>query len=54
MIALARSRGFGLEMGLEGRLLRIQKRLDDAAPDQPCRQWVKFVASDHSSYWGAQ
>ena len=54
MIALARSRGFGLEMGLEGRLLRIQKRLDDAAPDLPCRQWVKIAASDHSSYWGAQ
>jgi GNAT superfamily N-acetyltransferase len=43
MIALARSRGFSLEMGLEGRLLRIQKRLDDAAPDLPCRRWAEIV-----------
>jgi GNAT superfamily N-acetyltransferase len=50
MIALARRRGFRLEMGLEGRLLRIQKRLDDAAPDPPCRQWAEIVASDRPSY----
>jgi GNAT superfamily N-acetyltransferase len=50
MIALARSRGFRLEMGLEGRLVRIQKRMDDAAPDPPCRQWAEIVASDNSPY----
>jgi GNAT superfamily N-acetyltransferase len=50
MIALARSRGFRLEMGLEGRLLRIQKRLDDAAPDLPCRRWAETATSDRLSY----
>ena len=54
MIALARSRGFRLEMGLEGRLMRIQKQLDDAAPDLPCRRWAEIVASDHQPYWRAQ
>ncbi len=43
MIALARSRGFRLGPGLEGRLVRIQKRLDDAAPDLPCRKWSEIA-----------
>jgi GNAT superfamily N-acetyltransferase len=50
MIALARSRGFRLAMGLEARLVRIQKRLEDAAPDLPCQKWAEIVVSDHSSY----
>ena len=37
MIALARRHGFRLGAGLEPRLVRIQKRLEDAAPDLPCR-----------------
>jgi GNAT superfamily N-acetyltransferase len=41
MIALARGRGFRLRPGSEGRLVRIQKRLD-AAPDLPCREWSKI------------
>ena len=44
MIALARSRGFRLGAGLEPRLVRIQKRLDDAAPDLPCRKWNEIAA----------
>jgi GNAT superfamily N-acetyltransferase len=39
MIALARCRGYRLGMGLEARLVRIQKRLEDPAPDLPCRKW---------------
>jgi GNAT superfamily N-acetyltransferase len=39
MIALARARGFRLGPGLEPRLVRIEKRLEDAAPDLPCRKW---------------
>ena len=39
MIALARGRGFRLATGLEPRLVRIQKRLEDTAPDLPCRKW---------------
>ena len=54
MIALTRSRGFRLEMGSEGRLMRIQKQLDDAAPDLPCRRWAEIAASDHQPYWRAQ
>jgi GNAT superfamily N-acetyltransferase len=42
MIALARGRGFQLGPGLEGRLVRIQKRLD-AAPDLPCRKWSEIA-----------
>jgi len=45
MIALALSRGFRLGEGLEGRLLRIEKRLD-AAPDLPCRRWAEAAAGD--------
>ena len=39
MIGLALGRGFRLEPGLEPRLVRIRKRLDDTAPDLPCRKW---------------
>jgi GNAT superfamily N-acetyltransferase len=45
MIALARKRGFRLGPGLEGRLLRIEKQLEDAAPDLPCRKWTEFAAA---------
>ena len=43
MIALARGHGFSLAAGLEPRLLRIQKRLDDPAPDLPCRKWNEIA-----------
>jgi GNAT superfamily N-acetyltransferase len=43
MIALARGRGFRLGPGLEPRLVRIQKRLEDAAPDLPCRKWNEMA-----------
>ena len=43
MIALAVSRGFVLEPGIEPRLLRIRKRLEDAAADLPCRKWAEFA-----------
>ena len=39
----ARGRGFRLGAGIEPRLVRIQKRLDDAAPDLPCRKWTEIV-----------
>ena len=48
MIALARSRGFRLGAGIEPRLLRIQKRLEDAAPDLPCRKWAKIAGGANS------
>jgi GNAT superfamily N-acetyltransferase len=41
MLGLARSRGFRLGAGLEGRLVRIEKRLEDAAPDLPCLKWAE-------------
>jgi GNAT superfamily N-acetyltransferase len=44
MIGLARGHGFQLGQGLEGRLVRIQKRLEHAAPDLPCRKWGETVA----------
>jgi GNAT superfamily N-acetyltransferase len=44
MIALAQRRGFRLAAGIEPRLVRIEKRLDDAAPDLPCRKWVEIAA----------
>lgn len=44
MIALARGRGFQLGPGLEPRLVRIQKRLEEAAPDLPCRKWAEIAA----------
>ena len=43
MIGLAHGHGFQLEQGLEGRLVRIQKRLDDAAPDLPCQKWSEIA-----------
>jgi GNAT superfamily N-acetyltransferase len=43
MIGLARGRGFRLGPGFEPRLVRIQKRLEDAAPDLPCRKWNEIA-----------
>jgi len=43
MIGLARRRGFRLGPGFEARLARIEKRLDDAAPDLPCRKWSEIA-----------
>ena len=43
MIALACGRGFRLGAGLEPRLVRIEKRLEDAAPDLPCRKWAEIA-----------
>jgi GNAT superfamily N-acetyltransferase len=43
MIGLALGRGFRLEAGLEPRLVGIRKRLDDAAPDLPCRKWSEIA-----------
>ncbi len=43
MIALARGRGFRLGPGFEARLVRIEKRLEDAAPDLPCRKWNEIA-----------
>jgi GNAT superfamily N-acetyltransferase len=43
MIALARGRGFRLGAGIEPRLVRLEKRLDDVAPDLPCRKWSEFA-----------
>jgi GNAT superfamily N-acetyltransferase len=43
MIGLALGRGFRLAPGLEPRLVRIQKRLEDAAPDLPCRKWNEIA-----------
>jgi GNAT superfamily N-acetyltransferase len=43
MIGLALSRGFRLEAGLESRLVRIRRRLEDAAPDLPCRKWSEIA-----------
>ena len=48
MIALARSRGFRVEAGVEPRLVRIQKRLE-AAPDLPCRKWNERAGGDGDS-----
>jgi acetyltransferase len=49
MIALARSRGFRVEAGVEARLVRIEKRLE-AAPDLPCRKWNERAGGGaHSS-----
>ena len=43
MIGLARRRGFRLGPGFEPRLVRIEKRLDDATPDLPCRKWNEIA-----------
>lgn len=50
MIALALARGFRLRMGIEPRLVRIQKRLEDAAPDLPCRKWTEIGANPSLRY----
>jgi GNAT superfamily N-acetyltransferase len=44
MLGLARGRGFRLGQGFEPRLVRILKRLDDAAADLPCRKWNEMAA----------
>ena len=43
MISLARGRGFRLWPGLEPRLVRIEKQLDDAAADLPCLKWSELA-----------
>jgi GNAT superfamily N-acetyltransferase len=43
MIGLARRRGFRLGPGFEPRLVRIEKWLDDAAPDLPCQKWNEIA-----------
>ena len=43
MLALAQSRGFRVAAGIEPRLVRIEKRLIDAAPDLPCRKWTEIA-----------
>ncbi len=43
MIALARGHGFRLGPGLEPRLVQMEKRLEDAAPDLPCRKWNEIA-----------
>ena len=43
MIGLACGRGFRLGRGIEPRLVRIEKRLDDAAPDLPCLKWKEIA-----------
>jgi GNAT superfamily N-acetyltransferase len=48
MIGLARGRGFRVGPGFEPRLVRIEKWLEDTAPDLPCRKWSEIaVASEH-------
>jgi GNAT superfamily N-acetyltransferase len=46
MIALALSRGFRLGAGLEPRLVRLEKRLENAAPDLPCRKWSEIAGAE--------
>ena len=43
MIGLAHRRGFRLGPGFEPRLVRIEKRLEDTAPDLPCRKWSEIA-----------
>jgi GNAT superfamily N-acetyltransferase len=43
MIGLALSRGFRLGPGFEPRLVRIEKRLEYATPDLPCRKWTEIA-----------
>ena len=52
MIAFAREHGFSLAAGLEPRLVRIQKRLEDAAPDLPCRKWAEIAGGAELSAAG--
>src|SRR5271165_209118 len=48
MIGLARARGFRVGPGFEPRLVRIEKRLEDTAPDLPCRKWNEIAgAAEH-------
>jgi GNAT superfamily N-acetyltransferase len=49
MIALALSRGFRLEAGIEPRLVRIEKRLEDADPDLPCRKWSEIASAERGA-----
>jgi GNAT superfamily N-acetyltransferase len=46
MIALALSRGFRLGPGFEPRLVRIEKRLENVAPDLPCRKWSEIGGAE--------
>jgi len=46
MIELARARGFRLGPGLEPRLVRIEKRLENADPDLPCRKWSEIAGAE--------
>jgi GNAT superfamily N-acetyltransferase len=46
MIALALSRGFRFESGIEPRLVRIEKRLENADPDLPCRKWNEIAGAE--------
>ena len=43
MITLAHSHGFSVGPGFEGRLVQVRKRLEDAAPDLPCRKWTEIA-----------
>ena len=54
MIALARGRGFSLAAGLEPRLVQIQKRLEDAAPDLRAGSGRKSPAARNSISAGAK
>src|SRR5271169_6277844 len=47
MIGLARSRGYCVGRGFEPRLVRIEKRLEDTAPDLPCRKWSEIAGAEH-------
>jgi GNAT superfamily N-acetyltransferase len=49
MIGLALSHGFRLEPGFEPLLVRVEKRLEDAAPDLPCRKWNAIAAAERST-----
>jgi GNAT superfamily N-acetyltransferase len=46
MIGLARAHGFRLGPGFEPRLVRIEKRLEDTAPDLPCRKWSEITGAE--------
>ncbi len=43
VMGLARARGFRIGPGFEPRLVRIQKQLEDADPDLPCRKWKEIA-----------
>jgi GNAT superfamily N-acetyltransferase len=46
MIALALGRGFRLGPGFEPRLVRIRKRLENAATDLPCGKWNEIAGAE--------